>query len=281
MSSVNGRNLGDLRPASFSNHTTPPGSTATPSIHTIRRRQLLAGAGSLLASPTVVRAQTQSNGVALVIGNSKYLWEAPLPNVRRDAPDVAKRLQDLGLKTELVQDAGRDAMLAALEKFKAASSGANMAVLYFAGHGASWDKDTYAFAREKKLVLPEGLVAIRSDGASPHSGKIGAFEAQIRIPFGSSSSSAFSVEPIIVAVLSFDEGGVAQTILSYRSYPTHQPAGPIWGFVPGRLLRDELRLPAKFPSVPLWLRWKDDKGGLSASNLTQNAYSARFTRLDG
>ena len=37
----------------------------------IGRRAALIGAGSLLATPAIVRAQGQ-NGVALVIGNSKY-----------------------------------------------------------------------------------------------------------------------------------------------------------------------------------------------------------------
>src|SRR5476649_175389 len=95
----------------------------------IGRRAVLAGVASLLPLPAV-RAQGQAAGVALVIGNSKYQWEAPLPNVRRDAPDIAKRLQELGLRTELLQDLGRDAMSAALEKFKASANGANLAAFY-------------------------------------------------------------------------------------------------------------------------------------------------------
>lgn len=59
--------------------------------HRIPRRTLLAAAGGLIASPAIVRAHGQSNGVALVIGNSKYRCEASLPNVKRDAPAVAKR----------------------------------------------------------------------------------------------------------------------------------------------------------------------------------------------
>src|SRR5689334_6434191 len=93
------------------------------------RRSVLAGTSLLLASPAVfrapiVRAQGASNGVALVIGNSKYQWEASLPNVHRDAPDMAQRFQALGLKTELVQDVGRDAMLRAIESFASAARGA-------------------------------------------------------------------------------------------------------------------------------------------------------------
>ena len=82
----------------------------------IGRRMLLAGgAGTLLAAPAIANAQG-GGGVALVIGNSKYQWEASLPNVKRDAPDVAGRLQEFGLKVDLVQDAGRDAMRQAVKE---------------------------------------------------------------------------------------------------------------------------------------------------------------------
>src|SRR5471030_3125040 len=90
----------------------------------IGRRGLIAAAGGLLAAPAILHAQGQ-NGVALVVGNSKYRWEASLPNVKRDAPDVAKRFQALGLKTELLQDANHDAMRAVVDKFASASRGAN------------------------------------------------------------------------------------------------------------------------------------------------------------
>jgi len=102
-----------------------------------------------------VRAQRLANGVALVIGNSKYLWEAQLPNVRRDAPDIAKRFEEMGLKTALVQDAGRDAMFAAIDRFKAAASDSDLAAFYFAGHGASWDKETYLVPVDSDLNTPE------------------------------------------------------------------------------------------------------------------------------
>ena len=89
----------------------------------------------------MVRAQGQ-NGVALVIGNSKYQWEASLPNVKRDAPDVARAFQALGLKTELLQDLGGEAMRQAIAKFGEASRGARFAAFYFAGHGVTWEKQT-------------------------------------------------------------------------------------------------------------------------------------------
>ena len=117
---------------------------------------MLAGALPMLAFPAV-QAQGQAAGVALVIGNSRYQWEAPLPNVRRDAPDIAKCFQAMGLRTELVQDAGREAMRAAIDKFAAASRGANLSAFYFAGHGASWAKDTYLVPLDTNLSTPSAV----------------------------------------------------------------------------------------------------------------------------
>jgi hypothetical protein len=138
----------------------------------IGRRSLLAAAGSLIAAPAIapaiVRAEGQQ-GVALVIGNSKYKWEASLPNVKRDAPDIAKRFQAMGLKTELVQDASQDAMRAAMDKFAGSARGANLAAFYFAGHGATWDKDTYLVPEDADLSNPstvQSLLPVRNVNAA-------------------------------------------------------------------------------------------------------------------
>ena len=76
------------------------------------------------------------------------------PNVRRDAPDIARRFQALGLKTELLQDAGGDAMRAAVEKFRTSARGAGLAAFYFAGHGVSWSKQTYVVPVDVDLSDP-------------------------------------------------------------------------------------------------------------------------------
>lgn len=118
-----------------------------------RRSVIIATAASALTSSYAARAQA-SNGVALVIGNSKYKWEAQLPNVRRDAPDVARRFQQFGLKTELLQDASHDAMKQAIDKFSSSARGANFAAFYFAGHGAQWEKDSYIVPADADLGTP-------------------------------------------------------------------------------------------------------------------------------
>ena len=123
------------------------------------RRALLVGAAGVLAAPAIVRAQGQS-GVALVIGNSKYSWEASLPNVKRDVVEVARTCEAMGLKTSVVQDAGRGAMREAIDKLAVAARGADLAVFYFAGHGAQWGDNAYLVPIDADLSVPktDGLV---------------------------------------------------------------------------------------------------------------------------
>jgi hypothetical protein len=147
---------------------------------TIGRRGLIVTAGAALAAPAVVRAQG-SGGVGLVIGNSKYQWEASLPNVKRDVPAIAKRFQGLGLKTTLLEDVTRDAMQRAIDAFVASARGANLAALYFAGHGAAWGKDTFLVPIDADLSDPatvKNLVKVASfrDGLSTASHRFLVFD---------------------------------------------------------------------------------------------------------
>ena len=132
----------------------------------IGRRTLLGAAGGLALSAPAIRAQAQAGaGVALVIGNSKYQWEASLPNVRRDVPDIAKRFEAMGLKTELLQDANRSAMTDAIERFGTQAKGSRFASFYFAGHGAAWVKDNYLVPIDADLSTPnstQSLVPVAS-----------------------------------------------------------------------------------------------------------------------
>src|SRR5208337_3367581 len=72
---------------------------------------------------------------ALVIGNSDYRNVAKLPNPRNDAADIAALLQRLGFSVTSLHDATFDAMRRALLQFGREAQGADMAVVYFAGHG--------------------------------------------------------------------------------------------------------------------------------------------------
>lgn len=129
---------------------------------TLGRRAALAGAGTLLAAPAIVRAQGKATGVAMVIGNSKYEWETQLPNVKRDAPDIAKRFEALGLKTEYVENTTKDSLKAAVDRFGAASKGAGLAAFYFAGHGVKEGFNSYLVPVDCDLSDPSIVKTLTS-----------------------------------------------------------------------------------------------------------------------
>jgi hypothetical protein len=125
---------------------------------TFLQRRTFLGVASAFALPApAIHAQGRTSGVALVIGNSKYQWEAQLPNVKRDVPDIARRFEAFGLKTELVEDLGRDALRKAVDKFTGVSRGAQMAAIYFAGHGASWNKRQFVVPVDADLSNPDAV----------------------------------------------------------------------------------------------------------------------------
>jgi len=83
------------------------------------------GAGQALAAARV----------ALVIGNSAYQHAPSLPNPPRDADAMAAVLRQVGFSTvEVRRDQGKAAIEAALKQFAQEARGAEVAVVYYAGH---------------------------------------------------------------------------------------------------------------------------------------------------
>lgn len=72
--------------------------------------------------------------MALVIGNSAYKV-GPLANPGNDAQAIAAALQRLGFEVVLRNDLGYTGMIQALRAFAPKATGADIAVVYFAGHG--------------------------------------------------------------------------------------------------------------------------------------------------
>lgn len=91
--------------------------------------------------------------VALVIGMSKYEQVPRLPNPTRDASAVAQLLRQAGF--DLV-DSERDLSIADLRRvvreFAEAARDADIAVLYYAGHGIEMDGQNYLIPTDAKLL---------------------------------------------------------------------------------------------------------------------------------
>jgi uncharacterized caspase-like protein len=90
--------------------------------------------------------------VALVLGNSAYLNVAPLPNPVNDGAVIAATLKNAGFD---VVDSRRDLpaieMRRALRDFSDSARDADIAVIYYAGHGMEVDGTNYLIPVDAKL----------------------------------------------------------------------------------------------------------------------------------
>lgn len=75
------------------------------------------------------------NGVALIIGQSDYRNIDALPNPANDARDMSKLLTDLGFDARTVTDRDAAKLRRDLERFEEDAEGADVALIYYSGHG--------------------------------------------------------------------------------------------------------------------------------------------------
>lgn len=80
-------------------------------------------------------AWAQSNRIALVVGNSSYQHTPVLPNAATDAVKIAESLKGLGFSVNLVMELPERGMREAVRAFGREAQAADMAVVYYAGHG--------------------------------------------------------------------------------------------------------------------------------------------------
>ena len=91
--------------------------------------------------------------VALVVGNGAYQHAAPLPNPTRDAKAIAQMFQIAGFDTVLLRnDVGNLDFKRALRDFFAVAKGADIAVVFFAGHGIQIADQNYLIPVDAKLA---------------------------------------------------------------------------------------------------------------------------------
>lgn len=89
----------------------------------------------LLGCILPARAGEPLKGVALVIGQSAYETLAPLPNPERDAKAIEDLLDRLGFETELARDENTRKLRRSLDMFIEDAEGADVALVYYSGHG--------------------------------------------------------------------------------------------------------------------------------------------------
>lgn len=88
-------------------------------------------------------ALTDGNRVALVIGNSDYKYAPRLPNPINDATAVARKLEAIGFDVMLRTDLDGTATRVALGEFTEKARFADVALLFYAGHGIEIQGSNY------------------------------------------------------------------------------------------------------------------------------------------
>ena len=115
---------------------------------TRRRQQELEARLAALESQSASRPPNQAaiirnqRRVALVIGNASYKI-SPLENSVNDATDVDQALRQLGFQTTLVRNATLGQMREATRRFADQLQSADVALIYFAGHGIESNRKNY------------------------------------------------------------------------------------------------------------------------------------------
>jgi uncharacterized caspase-like protein len=90
--------------------------------------------------------------VALVIGNSAYQHAPHLPNPLNDAADMSAALRRLGFTVNMLSDVKYDEMRRGLIEFGRQARGAELAVIFFAGHGIQMAGDNWLIPTDAQLA---------------------------------------------------------------------------------------------------------------------------------
>ncbi|MEP1423190.1 MAG: caspase family protein [Erythrobacter sp.] len=97
-------------------------------------------------------APAQARKVALIIGNSNYEYTGQLPNAGNDATLIASAARDAGFEDVVVgNNLGVDGFRAALREFRQKADGADVAMVYFAGHGIEGSGKNWLIPTDAKL----------------------------------------------------------------------------------------------------------------------------------
>lgn len=107
----------------------------------------------LLVLPIAAHAAAPADKVALIIANSKYDKAAPLANPLLDARLVADALKTVGFTSvTVVQNVDREKMRRAVSDFGLLADKADVAVIYYAGHGMEVNGTNYLLPVDVQLA---------------------------------------------------------------------------------------------------------------------------------
>lgn len=112
---------------------------------------------TFVISTTQLSRAAEEKRVALVIGNSAYENTTQLSNPKNDAEDMSIALNAIGFDVTKVDNADFSTMRKALRDFGRTAQGAEIAMVYFAGHGMEVDKNNYLIPVDAQLLSDQDV----------------------------------------------------------------------------------------------------------------------------
>ncbi|MEL6205933.1 MAG: caspase family protein [Pseudomonadota bacterium] len=97
-------------------------------------------------------AAAASDRIAMVIGMGEYAALPSLANPIRDAEGVASTLSQIGFEVETLVDRPQSEVLAALDRFAFQAETADLALIYFAGHGVQVQGENYLLPVDARVT---------------------------------------------------------------------------------------------------------------------------------
>ena len=98
--------------------------------------------------------------VALVIGMSAYQNVAPLKNTINDADRIAAKLQEVGFNVTLATDKTQGELLDIMDTFSFQAETADLALVYYAGHGVEVQGVNYIVPVDAKVTRAEDITRV-------------------------------------------------------------------------------------------------------------------------
>jgi Caspase domain len=132
-----------------------PAVLAAAELQMIKRLVLTAAVigGAILSMVCTPDAAWADKRVALIVGNSRYQTVPQLPNPARDANAVAQLFRDAGFDSvDLQVDVGNLEFKRAIRRFEATADEADIAVVYYAGHGLEIGATNYLIPTDARLA---------------------------------------------------------------------------------------------------------------------------------
>src|SRR5262245_5644311 len=157
-----------------------------------------------LYSGASASAANAAERVALVFSAQKYEFLRPLDNPNHDAQAVADALERLGFDVTVEGDRSLKKMRRALDDFRDEAKGAEVALVYFAGHGVEIsgenrllpvDADASSLERLKETSLP--LEEVRQTAIAVAPAALIVLDACRDDPFGESPGGGRSAKPLV------------------------------------------------------------------------------------